>query len=180
MSNTSYQHSFPVILLICGCILVSFHGVYADQQSISPDPAVITFKLVDTGENTILRASLMKEGEYSKNGQTRQDQQIQFVRETNEIIWNPCNDNSCSVTSLPTAGGTTGRDELILNVIMQNPSVDLSLCHGDTTCERLRGGIVTKSGMVDGFFYTGKTYTISIAGLQPGINQAFPVTEVTQ
>lgn len=167
-----------LIMCISSCLMV-WTGVLAETNDGEQNPQVITFQLTDFGDDDILRVSLMKEGESSKNGMVRQVQNIQLNRETNSIEWNPCNDNACMVASLPTAGGTTGRDQLILELTFQNPAVDTSSCHGNPTCERLKGGTYTKSGMLDGMFYTGKVYAVSVQSLKAGIGEAFTITQVS-
>jgi hypothetical protein len=173
----SFSLRISLILFIGICALFMFACAGADQPE-SQIPGVITFQLTGSGDDTILWVSLMKEGDSSKNGMVRQDQNIEFNRESSEIQWNPCNDNSCMIFSSPTAGGTTGRDQLILEITLANPAVDVSSCSGDPTCERLKGRTFTKSGMLDGIFYTGKTYTVALDSLQAGFGEAFKVTEV--
>lgn len=143
----------------------------------SEKPAIITFELTDFGENEIIRATIMKKGEYGRDGQVRQYQNTDFIRELNEIRYNPCNDNSCYVSSTPTAGGTYGRDELILEVTMQNPEVDVASCYSNPVCERIKGGVITKSGMIDGIFHTDRRYVISIGSLRDGFGERFEVYE---
>lgn len=167
------------LLLICGCILFTISGVFGDEQNRIHTPQTITLKLGDTGLNNIERVSLMKAGEYYKDGRANQNENIEFNRNTQEITWNPCNDNACSYISLPTAGGNSGRDELVLEVFATDPSIDVSSCHDDPTCERLLGGTLTKSGMLDGIFYTGRTYEVSIGSLKPGIGETFQVKEIS-
>ena len=181
-SDTSvFSHPFisriVCILAICAGMHCIGTGVSAAEYS-SDIPGAITFQLKDFGDATLLHVSLMKEGESYKNGMVRQIQNFEFIRYTHEIRYTPCNDNSCMVFSVPSAGGTTGRDQLILEVTFENPAVDVSSCLGDPTCERLRGGTFTKSGMLDGIFKTGKTYTVSLGSLKAGIGEAFNVTEV--
>lgn len=157
------------IVFLCGI-------VSADADDA--DNSCITFQLTDTGDDDILRISLMKEGESSKNGMARQEQNVEFIRERNEIRWNPCNDNACMIVSSKTAGGKTGRDQLILTITFSNPKVDVRSCSDDPTCERLKGGTYTKSGMLDGILYTGKTYAVSVSSLKAGIGEAFEMQEM--
>ena len=157
-------------------IVFLFGMVIADADTT--EDSYITFKMTDTGDDDILRVSLMKEGESSKYGMARQEQNIEFLKESGEIRWNPCNDNACMIFSSPTAGGKTGRDQLILTITLSNPRVDLRSCLGDPTCERLKGGIYTKSGMLDGILYTGKTYIVSVSSLKAGIGEAFEMQEM--
>lgn len=163
-----------VLFSLCIVFLVGI--VSADIEST--DDSSITFQLTDIGDDDILRVSLMKEGESSKNGMTRQEQDIEFIRESNEIRWNPCNDNACMIFSSKSAGGKTGRDQLILTITYSNPKVDVTSCFGDPTCERLKGGTYTKSGMLDGILHTGKTYTVSLSSLKAGIGEAFEMQEI--
>lgn len=167
-----------IYLLICGTILISIIGVYGDHSETAA-PQMITFKLVDDEGKNIERVSLSKAGEYYKDGRAHQAENITFNTDTQEILWNPCNDNACSYISLPTAGGNSGRDELNLEIFAQDPSVDVSSCHNNPTCERLQGGTLTKSGVLDGIFYTGRTYEVSIGSLKPGIGESFSVTQVS-
>jgi len=173
------NHPFSLILIICGFFLLFFPGVCSGEQVDAGNQSTIVFRLVDIGDNSIDRVSLMKSGESSKDGMTRQEQNIVFDREANEIVWTPCNDNSCRYLSSSTAGGKTGRDELILKIFQSNPAVDVASCHGDETCERLKGGTAVKSGLIDGYFRTGKIYEVSLASLQPGIGESFQVIETT-
>lgn len=159
---------------ISSCIFLFTGTGFADSSSGEHDGA-ITFHLSDIGNDEILRVSLMKEGESSKNGMVRQEQAITFNRERNEISWKPCNGNACMIFSSPAAGGKTGRDQLILTITLKNSSVDVSSCHGDITCERLKGAVYTKSGMIDGILYTGKTYTVSVKSLKAGIGESFRI-----
>jgi hypothetical protein len=153
-------------------------GVSGDEIHTAPGNGTVIFLLTDYGDSSIQYVSLMKSGENSKDGMTRQTQNMKFIRESDAVIWTPCNENACMVASSPTAGGTGGRDELILSLTLQNPHVDVRSCYGDPTCERLKGGTSKKSGMIDGIFYTGRMYEISIASLQPGIRETFEVTEI--
>ena len=157
-------------------VFMSCQGVAAENYG-TEKPALITFELTDLGENEIIRATIMKKGEYGRDGQVRQYQNTDFIRELNEIRYNPCNDNSCYVSSTPTAGGTYGRDELILEVTMQNPEVDVTSCYSNPVCERIKGGVITKSGMIDGIFYTDRRYVISIGSLRDGFGERFEVYE---
>jgi len=179
MRSNRMSMNIPFLLMICGCLLFLISGVYGDDQNGVSAPQITVFKLTDTGEKNIERASLMKYGENYKDGNSRQLLTTQYNRYTQELIWTPCNDNACTYISLPTAGGTTGRDELVLEVVLSDPSVDLSSCYNDPTCERLRGGTSTISGMVDGFFKTGKMYEISVDSLKPGIKETYQVTEIS-
>ncbi|HOJ97042.1 MAG TPA: hypothetical protein PK024_09440 [Methanospirillum sp.] len=163
--------------LISSCFFLIFCTGFADKNTDDRDGA-ITFHLTDIGNDEILKVSLMKEGESSKNGMVRQEQAITFLQERNDIIWSPCNGNSCMFFSSSTAGGKTGRDQLILTITMRNRSVDVSSCHGDSTCERLKGAIYTKSGMIDGILYTGRTYTVSVGSLRAGIGESFTISEI--
>lgn len=174
----THHQRWTGILLVLGCLLLFFPGVNGESSSVQNEPAVITLKLVDTEQYAIDRVYLMKAGEVYKDGQSRQYQNTEFSRESEEITWNPCNDISCSVVSLPTSGGKTGRDELILELFVTNPAIDVDSCYSDTTCERLKGGTCTISGMLEGFFKTGKTYEISVANLKPGIGESYPVREI--
>ncbi|MDD1730375.1 MAG: hypothetical protein LUQ50_15075 [Methanospirillum sp.] len=167
------------ILILGGCLFLLIPGVYGDDQIISPVSQTVILKLIDTGGKTIDHTSLMKSGENYKDGQSRQVQNTWFNHETHELIWTPCNDNPCSYISLPTAGGKTGRDELILELKVSDPTVDVSSCYSDPTCERLKGGTSTVSGILEGIFYTGRTYEVSINSLKPGIREAFQVTEIS-
>ena len=170
-----FCQSILLLGLFSLCIVFLSGIVSADADEI--DNSLITFHLTDTGDDTILRVSLMKEGESFKNGMARQEQDIEFIRERNEIRWNPCNDNACMVFSSKSAGGKTGRDQLILTITYSNPKVDVTSCSGDPTCERLKGGTYTKSGMLDGILYTGKTYAVSVSSLKAGIGEAFEMQE---
>lgn len=162
------------VILISSVAFVSVIPVLADEVQ-QEENTQITFRLTDLGDSPILRVALMKEGESSKNGMVRQLQNIAYNSETSEISWSPCNDNSCAYSSTSTSGGNSGRDQLILEITFQNPAVDVSSCHGDPTCERLKGGVYTKSGMLNGIFYTGKTYLVSVDSLQAGIGEAFEI-----
>ncbi|NLV27801.1 MAG: hypothetical protein GXY48_11675 [Methanomicrobiales archaeon] len=167
------------ISIIIGILILVFcQPVMASDMSTSIEPATISFLLTDYGEKDILRVSLMKEGESNKNGMSRQYQNIRFDRESGIVEWTPCNDNSCTITSTKTAGGKTGRDQLILEVTFANPSIDVSSCYGVPTCERLRGGTTVKSGMLEGFFKTGMTYSISLDSLKSGIGEAYISTKL--
>ena len=176
MKNGSTYPYISALLILCGVILSGIPGVLGDE-TIMPQQGLITFQFEDIGDNTINRVSLMKTGEYTKDGRAHQTQNITFNRDTNRIIWNPCNDNDCSYASFPTSGGNNGRDELILEVMLSDSEIDLSSCYGDPTCERLKGGTSTKSGMIDGVFKTGKMYRVYLSSLKPGIGQTFTVTE---
>ncbi|WP_319580418.1 hypothetical protein [uncultured Methanospirillum sp.] len=167
------------LLTIIGCIIFQITGVYGDEQAETPIPQVVIFKLTDTDGKNIDHVSLMKLGENYKDGNSRQVLSTQFIRDAQELVWTPCNENSCTYISLPTSGGTTGRDELVLEVVLSDPSIDLTTCYADPTCERLRGGTSTISGMVDGMFKTGKQYEISINSLKPGIKEGYIVSEST-
>jgi hypothetical protein len=114
----SFFTILPVILL-CVWFFTSFVSANASELDNSP---LITFRLTNTGDDDILYVSLQKEGESSKNGMVRQEQSIEFNRERNEIIWDPCNDHACTVVSSSTAGGKTGRDQLILTITFRNSS----------------------------------------------------------
>lgn len=160
------------------CFTLVSNPVYADQSE-SEGPAVITFQLTGYGDSEILRLSLMKEGESYKDGMARQYQNIVFNRETSTIEWNPCDDNACTFGSTRVSGGNTGRDQLILEVTLQDPFVDISSCYGDPVCERLRGGTTVKSGMLEGFFKTGNQYKIVLDSLKAGFGEAFLVTELS-
>ena len=173
-----FQKPWFWLFIICGFFLIVTPVISGETLPDQTEPALINFRLVDTEQYSIDHVSLMKAGEYNKDGQSHQYQNIEFSKESGELHWNPCNDNSCSIVSQPTSGGTTGRDELILEVFEINPSVNVDSCYGDTTCERLKGRTRTISGMIEGFFKTGKTYEISIASLKPGIRESFLVTEV--
>lgn len=179
MISNRLNITFTFILIIAGCFLCLMTGVYGDEQPGTPVPQVVIFKLTDTGGKNIDHVSLMKFGENYKDGNSRQVLTTQFNRDRQELVWIPCNDNACTYISLPTAGGTTGRDELVLEVALSDPSIDLTTCYADPTCERLRGGTSTVSGMIDGMFKTGKVYEISIDSLKPGIKQTYDVKEVT-
>ncbi len=167
------------LLTIIGCITFLITGAYGDDQTKTSTPQVVIFKLIDTDGKNIDHVSLMKVGENYKDGNSRQVLSTQFIRDTQELVWTPCNDNSCTYISLPTSGGTTGRDELVLEVALSDPSIDLTTCYADPTCERLRGGTSTMSGMVDGMFKTGKQYEISISSLKPGVKEGYAVSEST-
>jgi hypothetical protein len=158
------------VVFLCAVVNADTHGT---------DNSYITFHLTDLGDENILHVSLMKEGESSKDGMVRQEQNIEFIRDRNEIRWNPCNDNACTIFSSKTAGGKTGRDQLILTITFSNPKVDVTSCSGDPTCERLKGGTYTKSGMLDGILYTGKTYAVSVSSLKAGIGGAFEMQEMS-
>ena len=173
---TNYR-KISAVLLFCTFILYSASGVSGDEISETAHPGIITFTLTDLGDTAITSVSLMKAGEYFKDGRTNQDQNLSFNRNTNEISWNPCNDNDCSYASFPTSGGNNGRDELILKISLIDPTVDVSSCRADPTCERLRGATSTKSGMLDGIFKTGRSYELSVASLKAGIGQQYVVTE---
>ncbi|ABD40088.1 hypothetical protein Mhun_0318 [Methanospirillum hungatei JF-1] len=180
MIFTNIERGFYQRILLLGMFLLSIvflcGTVTADTHDA--DNSVITFHLTDLGDDDILRVSLMKEGESSKNGMVRQEQNIEFIRDRNEIRWNPCNDNECMIFSSKTAGGKTGRDQLILTITFSNPKVDVTSCSGDPTCERLKGGTYTKSGMLDGILYTGKTYAVSASSLKAGVGEAFEMQEM--
>jgi len=168
-------------ILLCAFIsscFFLFSGTGIADSNSNERAGAIAFHLTDVGNDEILRVSLMKEGESSKNGMVRQEQAITFNRERNEISWIPCNGNACMIFSSPAAGGNTGRDQLILTITLKNPSVDVSSCHGDTTCERLKGAVYTKSGMIDGILYTGKTYTVSGGSLNAGTGESFHISEM--
>ena len=167
-----HLHIF-LFLFLWGAVI---SGVSGDQP-IVPQQGLITFQLVDIGELKVERVSLMKAGEYTKDGRAHQIQNITFNKDTCQIIWNPCNDNDCSYASFPTSGGNNGRDELILDIMVSNAGIDTSSCYGDPTCERLKGGTSTKSGMLDGVFKTGKRYNIHLSSLNPGIGQTFTISD---
>jgi hypothetical protein len=168
--------NFKVLLILSVvCILVNISGVMADNPIGSN---VITFRLNDIGDYDIQHVSLFKNGESYKDGFLRQAQNIEYNRDAKELIWTPCNDNFCTVPSNPTAGGTTGRDELILTVTLDDPLVNVDSCWGDTTCEKLKGKTITTSGMINGYFKTGKIYDLSIGSLEPGFRQVFQVREI--
>lgn len=180
--NNQFFHpnrEFWIQSLIFGLISLFLlsSGVYAEIMA-PEEPVTISFQLTDFGDNDILRVSLMKEGENFKDGMARQYQNTEFNRESNTLVWTPCNDNACTMASTPTAGGNSGRDQLILEVTFVNPSVDISSCHSDTVCERLRGGTTVKSGMIEGYFKTGKTYSVSLNSLKAGIGESFTVYEI--
>ncbi|PWR73891.1 hypothetical protein [Methanospirillum lacunae] len=178
MISNRLTRACALILIIAGCLLCLVSAAYGDEQQ-TPLPQVVVFKLTDTGGKNIDHVSLMKFGENYKDGNSRQVLTTQFDRDRQELVWIPCNDNACTYISLPTAGGTTGRDELVLEVALSDPSIDLTTCYADPTCERLRGGTSTVSGMLDGMFKTGKVYEISIDSVKPGIKQTYDVQEVT-
>jgi len=167
------------LLILIGCFVFQITGVYGDEQSKVQISEVVIFKLTETDGKSIDHVTLMKYGENYKDGNSRQILNTQFNRDTHELVWTPCNDYSCTYISLPTSGGTTGRDELILEVKLSDSSIDLTTCYADPTCERLRGGTSTISGMVDGIFQTGKMYEISINSLKPGIKEGYTVNEIT-
>lgn len=175
--NKSGKLRIFILFLICGSIYTLIPANMGDRPD-QVNPEVITFKLNDIGNYNILRASLMKNGESYKDGLVRQEQNIVFNRDNNEIIWTPCNDNSCAVPSNPTAGGTTGADQLILTVTLENPPLDVSSCYGDPTCEKLKGKTIVKSGMINGYYKTGKKYALSIGSLEPGFRETFQVEEI--
>jgi hypothetical protein len=172
----------PVYIRILGILIITglvafIPGVMADNPIGSN---VITFRLNDIGNYDLQHVSLMKNGESYKDGYGRQIQTIEYNRYLKELIWTPCNNNACTVPSNPTAGGTTGRDELILTLTLEDHSINVDSCWGDPTCEKLKGKTVTISGMINGYFKTGKIYDISIGSLEPGFRQAFDVSEVPQ
>jgi len=168
--------NIKVLLIISAVfLLVNIQGVMA-YNPIGTN--VITFRLNDIGDYNIQHVSLFKNGESYKDGYLRQAQNIEYNRDTKELIWTPCNDNACTVPSNPTAGGTTGRDELILTVTLEDPLVNVDSCWGDTTCEKLKGKTITTSGMINGYLKTGKTYDLSIGSLEPGFRQTFQIAEV--
>ncbi|WP_181391208.1 hypothetical protein ACKUB1_00155 [Methanospirillum stamsii] len=171
------KYQFIIVLCLSSSFLL-FSFATAETALAADEPAVIRFVLTDYGDKDILRVNLMKEGESSKNGMVRQNQNIKFDRETDTLVWTPCNDNSCTVPSTSTAGGNSGRDQLILEVTFANPSVDIESCHSDTTCERLKGATTVKSGMLEGYFKTGRTYSVSLDSLIPGIGEAYSIVEL--
>ena len=167
-----------LIVMVLIFLPVCVQGVCGGSVADSAASGTIQFTLVDLPENTdVYRVSLKKTGSYYKDGRVSQLQNISFIRSSNGIIWNPCNDNSCSYASFPTSGGNSGPDELILEITLINSAIDVGSCHGDTTCERLKGAISSKSGILDGIFKTGRAYEISVASLQPGIGQQYRVSE---
>jgi hypothetical protein len=163
------------LLMIFFIPAVSGENKYADSL-----PGIVQFALTDLPEKTdILKVTLMKAGSDSKDGRVRQIQNATFVRDSGRILWNPCNDNTCSYSSFPTSDGNNGPGELLLELSLINPGIDTGSCYGDQTCERLKGAISTKSGLIDGVFKTGKLYGISVSSLQPGIGGQFQVRERT-
>ncbi|PKP54312.1 MAG: hypothetical protein CVT90_01900 [Candidatus Altiarchaeales archaeon HGW-Altiarchaeales-3] len=178
MIKRSISQHIPALIIICGVIIAGFPGVLGGNNNKTTDSGMITFALTDIGDySTINRVSLMRTGEYSKDGRVHQYQNISFNRNTHELTWTPCNNNDCSYASFPTSGGNNGRDELILEIFLDNPTIDTSSCYGNPTCEHLKGGSSTKSGVLNGIFKTGKNYEISVGSLKAGIGQQFTVTE---
>lgn len=161
-------------------MIAGIPGVFGADNSNIPGSGTINLKLVDVSDySTINRVSLMRTGEYSRDGRVHQYQNISYNRNTNEIIWTPCNNNDCSYASFPTSGGNNGRDELILEIILDNPTIDTRSCYGNPVCEHLKGGTSTKSGLLNGILKTGNSYEISVNSLKSGIGQQFMITEST-
>lgn len=161
--------------LICiSCVIPAWTDVPVDTGNSSA--IILTF--TDTYPYEIERVSLMKSGEIYPDGQSHQMQNAKYHHQSTELVWNPCNNKSCSVVSLPSSGGKTGRDQLILEVTLVHPGVQADSCYGDTTCERLKGKTRTISGMLKGFFKTGNVYEVSVSSLKPGIGESFTVNEV--
>lgn len=163
--------------MLSGIILSGITGVSAAVID-DAQPGLIIFQLVDDNNQKIERVSLMKAGEFSKDGRTHQIQNTSFNQENSQVSWNPCNDNECSYASFPTSGGNNGRDELILEITMSDIAIDTSSCYGDPTCERLKGGTSTKSGIINGIFKTGKVYQVFLSSLKPGVGETFTVSEI--
>lgn len=165
-----------VFSLSFSCLFPASADVPADLN----DSSVIILTFTGTDPYDIERVSLMKAGEMYQDGQSHQIQNTEYNYQSKELVWHPCNDLSCSVLSLPTSGGKTGRDELILEITLVHPGIDADSCYGDTTCERLQGKTRTISGMLEGYFKTGKKYEVSISSLKAGIGESFQVIEIVE
>ena len=178
MSSRSIHLTSFILFLFIGVIISLTPGVFGEVYPNIPDSGTIKFTLTDIGDSSkISRVALMKMGDYTREGRLHQYENISFNKNTSEILWTPCNNNDCSYASFPTAGGNNGPAELILELHMINPAVDIRSCYGDPTCEHLRGGTSTKSGMLVGVYKTGKAYDISVSSLKSGIGQQYLVSE---
>jgi hypothetical protein len=173
-------HSFTLIsLMSCICFLLILTPAYGDTQADNDGSSNITFKLTDLGPYTINSVNLMKVGPNLKDGHVPEQMTFVFSRDTNEIIWTPCNGNSCSFYSYQTSGGKTGPAKLNLDIELTDPEVDVSSCHYDYTCERLLGGTKDINGFLLGTFRTGHTYNVSLSSLIATYNPVFDVKEVS-
>lgn len=167
-------------ILISLLFIVLMPGVIGEKNYVGPTPGIVQFTLTNLPEGSeVLRTSLMKVGSNSKDGRAHQILNTSFIRSMNTILWTPCDENSCSYASFPTSGGNNGPDELILEIILKNAGIDTQSCYGDTTCERLKGAISTKSGILDGIFKTGRSYEISVSSQGSGIGKTFKVNELS-
>jgi len=166
--------------LISFLILLMFYlilpGSSATSDSDFSQNGSIIFRLFDE-DNSIIYASLSKVGRSDVDGRSEQSQHIAFNIVNQEIIWTPCNDYACTISSFPSSGGTTGPLQLMMTIVSVNPDIDTSSCYGDSVCERLKGATITKSGLLQGIFSTGKTYDIYISSLNPGIREPFVVKQ---
>jgi hypothetical protein len=172
--STQLTYIIGIFVIIC----FTSAQVIGDSNADIQTKGTIILNFVDVHEKySIERVSLMKKGEYYKDGRVPQYQDISFNRINNQVIWNPCNDNECTCYSFPSSGGNNGRDQLVLEFFLINHNVDTSSCSGNPTCKRLRGGTRTISGLINGIFSTGKTYDISVSGIQPGVGESFKVSE---
>lgn len=165
-------------LVLCAIIICSCNPVCGDSLTGSNQPGIIRFHLLYDTDTIIEQVSLMKSGEYTKDGRSHQYQNATYLRDSHIILWNPCNDYDCMYSSFPTSGGNSGRDELLLTITSRNPGVDTTSCYGDETCKRLKGAVTTMSGVLNGVFHTGRTYEVYMSSLKPGIGEAFSVREV--
>ncbi len=178
MARIQYRRVIRITILSLFFCFLCVIPAWTDVPVDTGNSSVIILTFTDSDPYEIERVSLMKSGEIYPDGQSHQMQNAEFHHQSKELVWNPCNDKSCSVVSLPSSGGKTGRDELILEVTLVHPGIQADSCYGDTTCERLQGKTRTISGMLEGFFKTGKVYEVSVSSLKPGIGESFTVSEI--
>lgn len=169
----------PLFLVLVLLIPGPGHGLVAGSGvpvQTSEHTSFITFVLADLGDYQVEQISLMKKGRIGQDGYTREEQMVEFLRRSDTILWNPCDGTECAVSSFSGSGGTGGRDQLILNLVVSRSDQNADSWCRETACERLEGRQMTISGMLEGIFHTGRTYTVSVSGLKPGIGESFPVT----
>jgi hypothetical protein len=165
-------------LMLCIICMCPIHPVWGDSITGDSPQGIIRFHLIHQDDANIEQVSLMKSGEFTRDGRAHQLENVTYLRDSEIILWNPCNEYDCVYSSFPTSGGNSGRDELILTITTRNPGVDTSSCFGDETCKRLKGEVNTISGVLNGSFHTGRDYEVYLSSLKPGVGESFTVREV--
>lgn len=165
-------------LMVCILFMCTIHPVWGESITGDSPQGIIRFHLIHQDDYTIEQVSLMKSGEFTRDGRAHQLENVTYLRDSEIILWNPCNEYDCVYSSFPTSGGNSGRDELILTITTRNPGMDTSSCYGDETCKRLKGEFNTISGILNGAFHTGRAYEVYLSSLKPGVGESFTVREV--